>query len=201
MAKRGDSANYALEISDVKAVMLACETQRDRVIVGGPMFLSFRVSELAHMNASWLTVDGNIKIPPYQQCDCLECQKERGGEWKPKSKAGARTLPISRPIKADLLNFLRANPKGLRMTRQAIWQRTKYLLKKAKVKIKGLAEDTAYPHALRATCASMLAAGGMDAAALTYFMGWSSIKMGDHYIKLSTAKGSAAHKAKEIFGG
>lgn len=200
MPKRGDSALYALEPEPVIKVLQVCSTLEERIIVGVPLFLGLRVGELVHMCADWLTSDGNLSIPMSQPCGCTDCVKKKGGVWKPKTGAGVRTVPISRPIQKDLLRFLAMQPKGLQVSRIRIWYWTKDILKRAGVKQKGLAGSTIYPHALRATCASMLAAGGMSAANLAYFMGWSSIAVGDHYVKLAQAKQGAMAQARNIFG-
>lgn len=198
MPKRGNSADYALTQSQIVKLLAACKDIEDRIIVGVPLFLGFRVSELAHMRADWID-EGNLRVPSSQKCGCGECLK-KGGEWRPKTKAGIRTLPITSQIRKDLFAFLGTQPDGLQISRVTIWEKTKEVLLRAGIKHKGLANGVSYPHALRATCATMLANGGMSAAGLSYFMGWSSIKIGDSYIRLATAKDGALKQAREIFG-
>ena len=200
MPKRGDSANYALDWADAVKVLSACECLEDFIVVGVPIFFGLRVSELAHLRADWVHGE-ELRVPLEQKCSCHECIIERDGVWHPKTMAGTRSLPIVKPIRNNLLNFLRHHPNGLGMTRQWIHKRTKYLMKKAGIRARGPSQDTGYPHALRATCASLLAGAGMSAAYLSYFMGWKSIQVGDHYVKLATAKEGAVKEATRIFGG
>ena len=200
MTKRGNSANYALEPNQVPKVMGACVNLEERIIVGCPLYLGLRASETTHLRRSWISPDGNIKIPWRQECDCTDCSR-RGREWRPKTKAAIRTLPITRPIKKDLLHFLEIQPKGLHISRVTFNIKTKAILKRAGIRFDGLAQHTAFPHALRATCATMLAAGGMDAVALCFFMGWASLKVGQQYVQMAQATDLALKQGKQIFGG
>lgn len=198
--RRGDSAEYALTQTQVKTLLSVCRDTEEKVTIGMMVFCGLRISELTHMRADWITQDGNLRIPNSQACNCAECARVRGNEWRPKTKAGARTLPIPQRMRKDLVELFKAKPYGLGVSRIGLYSRTKTILRRAKVKIRGSASDIPFPHALRATCASMLAAGGMSAAHLSYFMGWKSIAIGDHYIRLSTAKNGALKQAREIFG-
>ena len=166
------------------------------------LYLGLRIGELQHMKATWIKADGSFGIPEQQPCECVAClkHKKHPGYWGPKTKAGVRIMPLPGLLNSDLLKFLGMKPDGLGLSRTTIWKRTKTLMKLSGIKIKGLARDTAYPHVLRATCATMLAEGGMDAAGLTYYMGWNSIQIGDTYIRLARAKDSAAKQARQIFG-
>ncbi len=198
--RRGDSAEFALSQPQIQALQAVCVEPLDKMIIGCQLFLGIRVGELAHIRDDWITQDGDLKIPSRMACNCAECARERGGGWKPKTKAGARTLHIPKLLRKDMAAVLKARPYGMGISRIAIWYRTKTLLKRAKVRFKGPARDTGFPHCLRATCATMLATGGMDVANLSYFMGWKSIAIGDHYIRLATAKDGATRQAAEIFG-
>ena len=152
------------------------------------------------MRGDWITQEGNLRIPRTQACNCAECMRLHSGEWKPKTKAGARTLPIPERMKKDLAELLRVKPYGMGVSRVGLYYRTKTVLHRAKVRFRGVAGNTAFPHALRATCASILARNGMSAVNLCYFMGWKSIAIGDHYIRVVTAKEGALKEAKAIFG-
>lgn len=198
--RRGESAEYSLSQHQVESVLAVCQDLDERVTIGMQLFCGLRVSELAHMRTDWITQDGNLKIPHQQICKCAECKRKRHGLWKPKTKAGARTLPIPKRVKKDLFELLKIKPNGMQVSRTGLYYRTKRILKRAKIKFQGLSEDTAFPHALRSTCATMLATGGMSPAYLSYFMGWKSISIGDHYIRLATAKDGALKEAKAIFG-
>ncbi len=198
--KRGNSAEYALSESQVQAVLASCIDLTDRVIIGLMLWLGLRESEIAHLNSSWITDEGNIKIPLQQACRCAECSRLRDGMWTPKSRAGARTLPIPKRLRSDLSELLKIKPFGLDISRQAIYYRVKTILKRAGVKFKGLARDTGYPHCLRSTCFNMLVAGGISAVDLCYYAGWRNIAIGSHYIQVAMAKEGALKAGRAIFG-
>jgi integrase len=197
MPERGDSSQYALSDEQINALLSACESLEDKVMIRLMLYCGLRASEVTHLNADWLDGEGNIRIPSRQACDCNDCK----GEWTPKTKASIRILPIPDALRGDLLFLLHKAPKGLQRSRITIWQRTKRLLRKAKVKFPGgLSDNTAFPHALRATCATLLAKGGVNSMGIAYYMGWKSIMVGEHYISLSMAKEAAMAGAKKIFG-
>jgi len=195
--KRGDSADYALEPSQVDHLIRSCVTLEELVLIRCQLHLGLRISEVGHMKSIWVTDLGMLRVPSKQPCQCPDCQDS--GAWQPKTKAGARTLPIPGSFRPSLVEFLSKQQNGFQQTRQGLYYRTKKVLVRAKIQVKGLAQDTVYPHVLRATCATMLAAGGMDAAGLTYFMGWANIAMGSHYIQIAQAKDLAARQATQIF--
>jgi len=198
--RRGASAEYALERNQMDALLRVCVDLEDKVIIGVLLYCGLRVGELAHMNATWITQDGNLRVPAFQKCNCSECRYKGQEEWRPKTKAGIRILPISGQISKDLLTYLSKRPKGLGLTRQTLHAHTKELMQKAGLRVKGPAGNVAFPHALRATCAQMLANGGMEASALCAFMGWQSIAIGDRYIRTSRARELALKQGRAILG-
>lgn len=198
--RRGESANFALSQTQVQALLAACLDLDERVTIGCQLFLGLSVSELSHMRSDWITQEGDFRIPFEQACNCAECMRARKGTWRPKTRAGARTLPIPKRIRKDLSELFRLKPYGLGVSRIGLYYRTKTVLLRAKVKFQGVASSTAFPHALRATCFNLLVEGGMSAAGLCYYAGWSNIAIASHYISLIRAKGLAAKEAREIFG-
>lgn len=198
--RRGDSADYALSEHQAEAALKACLDLTDRIIIKCLMFLGLRVSELCHMNSTWITAEGELRIPTAQKCNCAECARNRGGEWRPKTKAGARTVHIPERLRKDLSELLRMQPYGLNLSRIGVWYRVKTILKRANVKFPAPAGKTGFPHCMRATCASMLVAGGMNELSLTYYMGWADINMAKTYVKMFQVKPKAMQEAKEIFG-
>lgn len=197
---RGNSADYALSQPQVKAVLAACSDTIDRVIIGLQIWCGLRVSECVHLNSTWITQEGDLRIPFQMRCNCAECARQRDGLWTPKTKAGARTLPIPKQLRKNLSELLKVKPYGLGLSRQAIYYRTKTILKQARVKFKSTAQKTGFPHCLRSTCASMLVEGGMSEFALTYFMGWSDINMAKTYVQMFRIKPRAMEEARAIFG-
>jgi len=162
--------------------------------------MGLRVGELSHMRGDWITEEGNLKIPSQIMCNCAECARMRNGLWKPKTRAGARTLPIPERMRKDLAELFRIKPYGMEVSRVGLYYRTKRILLRAGIKFKGLSKDTGFPHCLRSSCATMLALGGMSPIGLCAFMGWKSINIGSHYIQAAQAKQLAITEARRIFG-
>lgn len=198
--RRGESVDFALSTHQVEEVLKACLDLDERVTIGVQLFLGLRASEACHMNSSWITQEGDLRIPFEQTCNCAECARAREGTWRPKTKAGARTLPIPKRMRKDISELLRLKPYGLGVSRIGLYYRTKTVLKRAKIKFQGVGEGTSFPHGLRATCFNLLIEGGMSAAGLCYFAGWSNIAIASHYISLVRAKGLAETEARRIFG-
>lgn len=198
--RRGESADFSLSQEQVQKVLSACADLDERVTIGLQLFLGLRAGEACHFRADWITEDGNLKIPSQMACNCAECARLRNGLWKPKTRAGARTLPIPQRMKEDIAELLRIKPDGLDISRVGLFYRTKRILKRAGVKFKGAADNTGFPHCLRSTCATMLAISGMNPAALCYAMGWKSLTIGDHYIRIAVAKETAIKQMREAFG-
>ena len=197
---RGESAEYALSQHQVGEVLKVCQDSEDRILVGLQLFMGLRIGECVHMNATWVTQEGDLRIPQQQACHCAECVRVRDGMWTPKTKAGARTIPIPQRMKKDLAELFKVRPYGLDMSRQGLYYRTKNILKRARVKFKGLSGDTGFPHCLRSTCASMLVVGEINEFHLCYIMGWSDINMAKHYVQLFRVKPKAIQAVRNIFG-
>jgi len=191
--RRGESAEYALSQHQVEEVLKACLDIDERVTIGLQLFLGLRASEACHLSKDWVTEEGDIKIPTSQTCNCAECMRMRHGLWKPKTKAGARTLPIPKRLHKDIAELLRIKPYGIGVSRVGLYYRTKVVLGRAKIKY-------GFPHCLRATCFNILAQGGMSAVGLAYFAGWSNIAVASHYISVVQAKKASLEGARAIFG-
>lgn len=198
MKRRGESAEYSLSQPQVQALLVACHDLEERITIGCQLFLGLWISELVHMRADWVTDDGNLKVPSFQACNCAECARMRGGEWRPKTQA--RTLPIPKRLRKDLAELFKIKPYGLDVSRVGLYYRTKTILKRARIKFRGLPGNTGAPSCLRDTCFNMLAQGGMSAVNLCYFSGRKSITMGEHHTKIAQAKAGALEQGKAIFG-
>lgn len=190
MAKRGASEQFALSEEEVKKLWDVCKDPVDRVLIGLLLFCGLRVSEALHLKADWIK-DGEMHIPFTMPCKCWDCRKR--GYWQPKTKSGSRVIPVPSHVLGYLLTYLGHNPDGLPFNRIAAWARVKKLGEAAKM-------PEIFPHSLRASYATMLAATDIGEAALCYLLGWSDIKMASHYIKLAQARKRAAQKIREIFG-
>lgn len=200
-SKRGASWHYALETEQRDKLVSVAKELDDRIVIKLMVYLGMRNSEVGHMNANWIR-GGEIRIPSSQPCDCVNCAASKHpGVWQPKSKAGIRTMPVIDILADDIYRFFKENPRGLRLTRQAIWEKIKRLASKAKIEVPGLSRGTVYPHALRATAGTYLAAKGMTATELCYIMGWATISMGEHYIRIAVAREESHNKLRMIYKG
>lgn len=197
--KRGESAEFSLEPPQRERLWGACTDLDERVTIGLQMFMGLRASEACHLQTDWITEEGHLRIPFQMPCNCAECSRNRSQIWKPKTKSGARTIPIPQRLKKDLAELLKVKPYGLGISRVGLYYRTKTVLHRAKVKIKGTSSQ-AFPHALRATYAMSLAEGGMNAGNLCYLLGWTDLKVAEHYIKIAKLKESAIKEARAILG-
>lgn len=202
MSRRGESADFALSVEQVQAALRVCRDLIDRVIIKLGVYLGLRVREMAHMNATWITQQGTIRIPRVQKCNCADCARhpKHPREWWAKTKASAATLPIPEPLQRDLAELLRTQPYGLGISRVAIWMRTKRILKDANIRFHGTAQNTGFPHCLRATCASFLAAGGMNALEISAFLRWEDSNMAKVYVQMQQVRPIAFKKVREILG-
>ena len=199
---RGPSEQYVLNADQREKLLAACEDNRDRVIIKLPLFLGLRAGEAIHARTTWIDSEQNLRIPPEMRCNCDTCAKRRNpGIWKPKTARGARTIAIPEYVKADFGPFLAEHSLGLGMSRFAFHHRIKLLMGRARITFPGLGGDTGFPHILRATCATMLAEGGMSAIHLCYAMGWKDLQQGQHYVNQAAMKTGATDSAKKIFGG
>jgi integrase len=89
---------YTLE--EVQA-LLRVGNEDERLLVRFLVGTGCRDQEVAHLR--WEDIDWNQKTIwiHAKKCDCAECAKDKG-LWKPKSKAGTRTIPISDSLIRDL---------------------------------------------------------------------------------------------------
>lgn len=201
MPKRGRSENYSLTPEQVRATLAACQDLTDLVVIKTPLYLGLRVGEMAHFNKGWILGEKEVMIPASMWCDCGECAKStrHPGEWTPKYKASQRRIPLTDPVRDDILRFFHTSPNGLEMSRFTICRHAKRIMKKARVRFPGLGGDTSFPHALRSTCATMLASAGLNEAQLCRIMGWASMKSAEPYIRLAAAQKGASDAMNEAF--
>ena len=190
MGGRGSAEEHILSDAQRQKLWAICTDITDRVIVGLLAYMGLRAGELAHFKPSWIKEE-TIVIPRRQDCTCMECSDR--GHWKPKTKAGARTLAIPPFLKPFLFEFCHGYPNGLGLTRFGIWHRVKRLLEKAKCPV-------GHCHSLRATAATTLASKGFTSVELCQYMGWSRISVAESYVRIAEAKQSTAKKIQQIYG-
>lgn len=189
MKKSGKSEEYVLNEREVEMFWSACKEPKDKVLFGLMLFCGLRVSEAVHLKLAWIR-EQKIHIPSSMPCNCWGCRKR--GYWKPKTKQGIRIVPIPGFLQSILAEFLKSQPEGLGFNREYAWLRTQKITKDAKT-------PRAFPHALRATCATMIASEGFTAIELCYVMGWNRLEMGEHYIRISAAQQGVEEKFKQMW--
>ena len=187
LTQKPHSKDHILPPEDVARLRNACQDQQEILLVDIPIQAGLRISELAHLNKTWLAPDDAISIPDRQHCDCGECTRLKGGLWTPKTKHGAREIPIQPALARELREYLAKNESGFGFSRISLWTKIKAIARRAGVK-------GVFPHALRATCATRFAEQGVSAATLQYVMGWATLESADSYVK------SSKRRAQEELG-
>lgn len=145
-----------------------------------------RATEAAHLVPEWVSTQrGHLKIPG--RCTCRTCKESDESAWTPKTDASNRTLPIHQheeswaAVKA-YVGAIGHDP----VTRQAVWQIVKRVADRANL------TQRVYPHALRATAATMFADMGLNEHQLCRILGWGDPRMARPYVQSS---GIVAEKA------
>jgi len=196
---RGDSKEYVLTEPQVKRIINDLTIARDRALFGLLTFGGMRIGEAVHIRPNWMKGPDEVVIPATQLCKCKECAARRNGLWKPKTAAGIRTVTVPNWVWNETRDIV-TEDRGLGITRVGAWHRVKKILSTGKISMPGLASDTSFPHALRATCATLLAANGADAGAIAYHMGWNDLRVANKYIQMAQSKNLAHKQVKAIFG-
>lgn len=116
-----------------------------------------------------------------------------GRYWQPKTENSERKIPVVYPIFKNALTNFYLTHNQLQYSRMWIWSRInnisgdiwgkRRIIDQEKKKYKTVLTRILYPHALRATAATLWAFKGMNATALKTIMGWSSIEIADIYVK------------------
>lgn len=208
MSKRGESREYSLTQVQITRVHASLTDRRDLLVFDGLVQGGLRISELTHLRPTWVKPspfksggEMLLSIPLSMPCSCGECTKKRGGMWKVKSRAGSRSIYLPPHLMNLVLDPDVCKPlTGIGLSRVGAWHRVKKILKVSQIIVPGLAQGTAFPHALRATCATTLAANGASAAAICYHMGWANIQVGEHYVRIAEAQELAHKETKQVFG-
>lgn len=172
------------------------------LIAGGR--LGMRAGEICHMKADWINHERNlIEIPSYDRCSCGYCrscatqsmkksgvdfEKDFAERWKPKTEAGARSIPYDFSDRvATVIELFFEEFGEYEHSRVSINRRVDRVCEAA-----GMDPDDCYPHALRATAATHHAYRGLPPVALQSLMGWSNLGVARSYIKSS---GGATRRA------
>ena len=138
--------------------------------------------------------DGVVYTAAWQKevLKSFDVDNVNGRYWQPKTADGARKIPILYDsFRNELINFYITN-KRLDYSRQWAWKQIKEismdiwgfdeLPSKNEKGVYRIPKRDLYPHAMRATAASLWAMRGINATALKEIMGWSSIEIADIYV-------------------
>lgn len=170
-----------MEADEVSRLYDACKSDVEKFVVGMLVDTGMRAEELAMMNKDWIRwQQGCIQIP--------SCDEKTG--WKPKTKSGARVIPITDARITTLMRAWFTLNDNVGLHRTSIWRIVKKVAARAGIK------RQVYPHSLRATFASKLAGLGMSAATIQNVMGWASIITAQIYVKSSGSIAIAEFKEK-----
>lgn len=194
---RRHSREHALEAPNREKLIRACKKPEERLTVVCCMYGGLRANELAHMRAdtesgdprdNWVRFQqGVIVVPETMHCDkhpeCRErtrsIAKRVDGEttlvkkafkntWMPKTDWGARTIPFTwNPIFKEVVTSYFTMHTEYGATRQTVYNIVRRVADRAGI------PSLVYPHALRATAATMLADKNVSDTKMRDYMGWS----------------------------
>lgn len=140
----------------------------DRIIFVCAGHLGMRASEIAHLKKDWVDFQRQtVNIPKEYE------------EWTAKTEASARSIPykdLRDRVSTEISRYFDYHD-AVDTTRKTVHRRVKNMGKRAQLTSK------VYPHALRATCAFMLAEAGVNAQGLRQFMGWSQLNTAQKYVR------------------
>jgi len=198
--KRARVRDNVLSGIEVKILLGALETDRERLCIEGLLFTGLRRGELVHLTRDWIQ-RGKIQVPSQTACDCWECKKiiyrkvkkkkskktvkvlrKPAGLWMPKTNAGARSIPLNELSKKLFDWYFREHHaiRELVPCTKSVY----YTIKQIESRIKDQLTHELIPHGLRGVYASRLAEQGISTFKLKEIMGWAHSKVADEYIAL-----------------
>jgi len=176
------SQENALEKHEIETLLNNSKTSEEVFLITTLLYTGMRVSELSHMKRSWIQWQNLQIIIPKQE-----------DEWTPKTKQGARTIPLIEPRLKEVLRSWFTLNENVAMDRSTIWRIVKRVASRSQL------TKRVYPHSLRATFATMLAFMGMSSASIQHIMGWAKLTTAERYIQSSGARASEEMKEKWRF--
>jgi integrase len=156
--------------------------------------LGLRAGELTHLREEWIDWDRSlIHIPMHEDCSCGYCRARAKEEaetndstieemmtqrWHPKTHHASRAVPFDFDDEVhDVVTGFFFHHDGWPASRVAVNRRVSRAADAAGVDV--------YPHALRATAATLHAYRGVPAVALQSMMGWADLNTAQKYLRLS----------------
>ncbi len=196
--------DHVLNKIQVEELKNKCESSKEKLALYGLLYTGMRVSEFLHIQRDWIDFKNEtITVPLEMKCSCHDCTRElkskKGritkdkGQWKPKTTSGSRTIRIL-PELIPLFNEYFKNHESIMelfKNRIEIWRTVKRVHRKTTIK-------NIFPHSIRSTYASLIAEFVDNPLDLKDMMGWRSLDMAQHYIKMSKER---AKKISERFVG
>lgn len=211
---RRHSREHALEEVNRVKLIKACNGKKpeERVTIVLAMYGGMRANEIAHLRAdpasgdpndNWIRFQqGVIVIPERMKCERhQECRnrtrvvekkvdgevklvrKDHPATWMPKTAWGARTIPFTwNPVFKDVVTTYFTTHEEYGRERSTVYNIVKRVADRAGI------PSLVYPHALRATAASMLADKNVSDVKMRDYMGWSPTSPAPYaYIRKSGA--------------
>jgi len=167
--------------------------------------LGMRIGEIAHLRRSWVDLEqGLIEVPSHEPCEkgrdgglCGYCRRQANrtyendpenrdldelldAYWQPKTTAAERAVPYTfdeetKDVLTSFFEYYYEVPISVNTCRR---------------RIKDAAEASdlnrrIYPHALRATAASLHAYEGLNIPSLKVMFGWKKLATAEKYIRVS----------------
>lgn len=144
----------------------AAKNGKDRAILCMGV-IGLRASEMAGANVSWIDWSKRTMTVPSRSA----------------KRGKGRVVPFGKlKVVCDvLLAFFALEPRGLAMSRIAVWGRVKRMASAA-----GIAHPVTV-HGLRASGATFMAQAGYSVTGLCHHFGWSELRTAQHYIAASGA--------------
>lgn len=163
-----------------KRLIDECKTEKETFVIKVLMFTGLRASEFANMRMSWVDWQRDLIYVPRMQ-----------GDWKPKTKAGARPIPMTREAKEVLYKFFQEE-NAVDIHRSTVYR----IVTGVGSRIKPFKK--VYPHSLRATFASMMAEKGMGAADIQSIMGWDKLETANNYVRSTESINNFREKMQDV---
>lgn len=139
--------------------------EKDRLIFVCAGHLGMRANEIVELEKGWIDFQEQTLTIPRDVA---------------KYEASARSLyygSMNERVERVLSQYFQYHDDSEINNRNFIWRRVKNMSKRSELTRK------VYPHALRSTCAFMLATAGFNAQGLKEFMGWSKLETAEKYIR------------------
>lgn len=153
---------------------------KEELVIRTLLYTGMRASEFSNMKEHWIDWQKETIHIPKQE-----------GDWKPKTKASIREIPISFEVKRLLYKWFQENNE-IGMNRTTVFR----IVKRVGHRLRPFKK--VYPHSLRATFASVMAAQGMPASDIQMIMGWQKLETANNYIKSTKALETFREKMRDV---